>query len=97
MVYMLQGGALRRFINGLHRQVGRANIPFCLFFRLVKFCNLVPSRGAKGWRVVVAMVAGRWGEGWGWAQGTAELLVNSCTQFTLRSIAAGPIPREEIL
>lgn len=32
-----------------------ANIPFCLFFKLVRFCRRAPSSGANGWRVMVAM------------------------------------------
>ena len=34
----------------------RKNLPFCLFFKLVRVCNLAPSRGANGWRTIVAMV-----------------------------------------
>lgn len=33
------------------------DLPFCLFLRLVNVCRRVPSRGAKGWRVTVAIVA----------------------------------------
>lgn len=33
------------------------HVPFCLFLRLVKVWRRVPSRGAKGWRVTVAIVA----------------------------------------
>jgi hypothetical protein len=42
------------------------NVPFCLFFRLVRFCNRAPSSGAKGWRVIAAMAiveSGRVGVG----------------------------------
>ena len=31
-------------------------LPFCLFFRLVRFCNLDSLRGANGWRLIVAIV-----------------------------------------
>lgn len=35
-----------------------SDIPFCLFLMLVKLCNRAGSRGAKGWRLRVAMVSG---------------------------------------
>jgi hypothetical protein len=35
-----------------------SNIPFCLFFILVKLCRRAPSRGANGCRVTAAMVLG---------------------------------------
>lgn len=37
------------------RFLGTANIPFCLFFRLVRFFSRAPSRGANGCRRMVAM------------------------------------------
>lgn len=37
-----------------------SDIPFCLFLMLVKLCNRAGSRGAKGWRLRVAIVSG-WG------------------------------------
>ena len=39
-----------------------SDIPFCLFLMLVKLCNRAGSRGAKGWRLRVAIVSG-WGGG----------------------------------
>ena len=43
-------------VNPVHRHVLDNDIPFCLFFKLVRVCNLAPSSGAKGRRVVVAIL-----------------------------------------
>lgn len=61
------------------------NIPFCLFFRLVRVCSRAPSSGAKGWRTMVAM-----------AKSSLEqrLADRRVSQNQLQSIAAvpGPVP-----